>query len=76
MVDETRGLFYRIGVVGGRRELVCVPCQVNVESRDCCVVWVRGDDVDVAGILLDETSHGGASCGGMDPVNGLHLFDK
>ena len=59
MVDEAFGFGYCVGVVVGWRKLVCVPCQVNVESRDRGVIWVRGDYVNVASVLLDETSHGG-----------------
>ena len=60
VVDKACGFCYRVCVVVRRRELVRVPCQVDVESRDGGLIRMRRDDVNVAGILLDKTSH----CGG------------
>ena len=61
MVDESCGLGHCVGVVVGRRELVRVPCQVDIKSRDSGLIWIRGDYVDVAGVLLYKASHCGSS---------------
>ena len=57
MVDESCRLSYRVIVVVRRRELVRVPCQVDVKSRDSSLIRMRGDYVNVAGVLLDKAGH-------------------
>lgn len=60
VVNKSCGFGHCVGIVVGRRELVCVPCQIDVKSRDGGVFRIRGDYIDVPGILLDKTCH----CGG------------
>ena len=36
-----------------------MPCQVDIESRDSGLIGVGSNHINVAGVFLDKTSHGG-----------------
>lgn len=60
VVHESARLGEREDKVGLRRELVRVPCEVDVERRHSNLVLYRGrdgDDIDEAGVLLEEVGH-------------------
>lgn len=58
-----------------RRELVRMPCEVDVEGGNCHVVFVLHDR-DEALVFDEEALHGAWESRGVDPVNIVHLFDE
>lgn len=61
VVDKACSFDHCVSVVIPRRELVRVPCQIDIESRDGGLVRVTRDYIHVAGVLFDKTSHGRGS---------------
>ena len=76
VVDEFAGLGDGVDVVGWWGELVRVPGEVDVEGWDGGSVGVQAHNGDVAIVFEEESGHGGCHCGGMEPVDGVHFFDK
>ena len=53
-----------------------VPDQIDVEGGDCDVCFVRGEDLEEAGIFGKEAGYGGVEGGRVEPVYPMHLFDE
>ena len=76
VIEEFAGLLDDIAVVGWWRELVRVPGEVDVESRDCDFVGVRGDYGDKTGVFSEDAGHCRVEGGGVDPVYCVHFLNE
>lgn len=57
VVDKFLGFADGVVVIGFWGELMRVPCEVEVKSGDRNLIWIQGDDLDVALIFGDKAVH-------------------